>query len=58
MDKNRKAFMSSNIVFLKNSVYNFVIIDKQNTSYQIKYDKNFANKIIFENNNFYILNKL
>ena len=58
---NRNSFMSDNINFLDNSEYNYIVLDKNNTDYQVKYESLsqsiFTHHLVFENDHFYVLKK-
>jgi hypothetical protein len=58
---NRYSFMSDDLNFLINSKYHYLVLDKYNLDYQIKYEDldkfSLKHSIIFENKNFVILKK-
>jgi len=58
---NRNSFMGDNINFLDNSEYSYIVLDKYNIDYQVKYEilskSIFIHDLVFENNHFYILKK-
>jgi len=59
---NRNSFMGDNINFLDNSEYNYIVLDKNNIDFQVKYESLsqsiFIHHLVFENDHFYILKKI
>ena len=59
---NRNSFMGDDINFLDNLEYNYIVLDKNNIDYQVKYESLsqsiFIHHLVFENDHFYILKKI